>query len=149
MLKLVLCTALLVRISLTSVAQPPYSKPSPLGTWLTTDDETGEAKSHIQIYEHKGRQYGKIIKVLRESLNHLCDECDGYRKNKPILGMVIIEDMQLLDGYWQTGRVLYPRQGKWYRLKYWLMPNDPNTLVVRGYLGPFFRTQYWTRVQNP
>ena len=120
---------------------------SPVGVWLTTDDETGEAKSHIQIYEHSGMQYGKIIKLLRANLNHKCDQCTGDRKDQPMLGMVIIEDMALHNGCWQDGRVLYPRQGKWYNLKYWLKDGDANTLVVRGSFGPFFRTQYWHRVE--
>jgi len=119
---------------------------SPIGTWLTTDDETGEAKSHIRVYEQDGKQHGKIIKVLRESLNHICDLCPGERKNQPILGMVIIENMTYKNGYWHGGHVLYPKQGKWYNLKYWLKAGDSNTLVVRGSFGPFFRTQYWKRV---
>lgn len=122
------------------------SLPSTVGTWLTADDETGEAKSHIQIYEKNGKQYGKITKLLRESLNHPCDQCSGERKNKPMLDMVIIEDMELKNGYWQEGRILYPKQGKWYSLKYWLKEDNSNTLVVRGSFGPLYRTQYWQRV---
>lgn len=121
--------------------------PSPIGTWMTTDDETGEAKSHIQIYENEGKQQGRIVKLLRANLNHLCDQCQGERQNKPVLGMVIIENMQQIDGCWQRGRVLYPRQGKWYSLKYWLKEGDADTLVVRGFVGPFYRTQYWRRVK--
>lgn len=120
--------------------------PTPLGTWQTADDETGEVKSHIRIYEKNGKQYGQITKLLRESLNHPCDQCTGERKNKPVLDMVIIEDMELKDGFWQRGRILYPKQGKWYSLKYWLKEDDANVLIVRGSFGPIYRTQYWKRV---
>ncbi|MCC6462962.1 MAG: DUF2147 domain-containing protein [Saprospiraceae bacterium] len=120
---------------------------SALGTWLTTDDETGEVKSHILIFEKDGKQFGQVIKVLREGINHLCDKCEGHRKNQPVLGMVIIENMTLRDGSWQGGRVLFPKQGKWYDLKYWLQPGNPNMLVVRGNFGPFYRTQYWKRLE--
>lgn len=130
-----------------SPGQTHYTPASPLGIWMTTDDQTGEVKSHIQIYEHEGRQFGKVIKALRASVNHPCNKCEGERKNQPILGMVIIENMMFKDGYWQGGRVLFPKQGKWYPLKYWLQPGDPNRLVVRGSLGPFYRTQYWQRVE--
>lgn len=126
---------------------PGQSTSSPLGTWLTTDDQTGEVKSHIRIFEKEGKQFGQVIKVTRQSLNHLCDKCDGERRNKPILDMVIIENMTFYDGYWQGGRVLFPKQGKWYNLKYWLQSGNTNLLVVRGYLGPFYRTQYWRRVE--
>jgi len=123
-----------------------HAQTTALGTWLTRDDETGEAKSHIQLYEQNGMVYGKITKLLRPSLAHNCDQCTDYRKDQPILGMVIIEDMQFSNGYWSKGRVLYPKQGKWYNLKFWLKEGDPNTLVVRGNFGPFYRTQYWRRV---
>lgn len=119
---------------------------TPVGTWLTTDDETGEAKSHIELYPVGDKLFGKITHLMRPSLNHACDKCEGHRKDKPVLGMVIIEDMRYKDGHWQLGRVLYPRQGKWYNLKFWLKEGDTNTLVVRGNVGPFYRTQYWKRV---
>ncbi len=128
-------------------SQSPPAQSTPIGTWLTIDDETGEAKSHIQIFEKDGKQFGKITKVMRSSLNHLCDQCEGERKNQPVLGMVIIEDMALKKGYWQGGRVLVPREGKWYRLNYWLKPGDSDRLVVRGYMGLFYRTQEWQRVR--
>ena len=120
---------------------------SPMGTWLTTDDQTGEEKSHIRIFEKDGKHFGQIVKVMRESLNHPCDKCDGERRNKPVLGMVIIENMAFREGHWQGGRVLFPRPGRWYKLKYWLKPGDSNVLVVRGYMGPVYRTQYWSRVE--
>ncbi len=120
---------------------------TPVGTWQTADDETGEVKSHIRIYEKDGKQFGQITKLLRENLNHPCDQCTGVRKNQPVLDMVIIEDMELKDGFWQRGRILYPKQGKWYNLKYWLKKDDTNVLVVRGSFGPLFRTQYWQRVE--
>jgi uncharacterized protein (DUF2147 family) len=121
---------------------------SAIDTWVTRDDETGEAKSHIQLYEYNGKLYGKITKLLRPSLAHNCDECEDYRKGQPILGMVIIENMEYSDGMWSKGKVLYPKQGKWYGLKFWLKEGDANTLVVRGNVGPFYRTQYWTRLQK-
>ena len=123
-----------------------HAQTSAIGTWVTKDDETGEAKSHIQLYEQNGQVYGKIVKLLRPSLAHNCEECTDYRKDQPILGMVIIENMEYGDGYWSKGKVLYPKQGKWYNLKFWLKEGDPNTLVVRGAFGPFYRTQYWQRL---
>lgn len=127
--------------------QPTSASLSPLGVWRTTDDQTGEVKSHILIFEKDGKQFGQVIKVMRASLNHLCDKCEGVRKNQPVLGMVIIEDMVFRGGYWQGGQVLFPKQGRWYPLKYWLMNGNPNRLVVRGFLGPFYRTQFWDRVE--
>lgn len=117
------------------------------GLWKTQDDETGEAKSHVEIYEGGGKLYGKIVKLLRERPDRLCDKCPGERKNQPVLNMIILVNMLQKDGMWQSGNILDPEKGKWYDCKIWLKEGDPNTLVVRGYLGPFYRTQYWTRVK--
>ena len=117
------------------------------GTWKTKDDETNEEKSHVEIYEASGKLYGKITKLLRERPDRLCDKCPGDRKNQPVLNMIILVNMVLKDGLWQAGDILDPEKGKWYGCKIWLKEGDPNTLVVRGYLGPFYRTQYWSRVK--
>ncbi|MBK8554825.1 MAG: DUF2147 domain-containing protein [Lewinellaceae bacterium] len=119
---------------------------SPVGRWLMVDDRTGTPKNEVEMYLQNGKLYGKVAKHLVASSNHLCDKCTDYRKNQPMLGMIVIEELELANGYWQNGRALFPKQGKWYDLDVWLSPGDPNTLVLRGYWGPLFRTQYWKRV---
>lgn len=119
---------------------------SVIGTWKTVDDNSGEARSHIQIFESSGKFYGKIEKLLQKPPTTLCDKCPGDRKDQPLIGMVLLVNMVLADGMWQAGDILDPEKGKWYSCKMWLKEGDPNTLVVRGYLGPFYRTQYWHRL---
>lgn len=119
---------------------------SPFGVWKTVDDETGESKSHVQVYEQNGQVYGKVVRLLKSSPDRKCDKCPGDRKNQPVLNMVVLENMKSKGGYWQSGRILDPEKGKWYSCNLWLKEGDPNVLVVRGYLGPFYRTQYWYRV---
>lgn len=120
---------------------------SAIGTWKNIDDETGQAKGHIQVYEQGGQIFGKVVKILTDHPDRLCDKCPGSRKNQPVMNMVVLENMELKDGYWQGGQILDPEKGKWYTCKMWLKPGDPNVLVVRGYLSFFYRTQYWYRVQ--
>lgn len=116
------------------------------GTWKTVDDETNEAKGHLDLFMGDGKLYGKISKLLKSTPDKRCDNCPGDRKNQPILGMIVLVDMKEKDGHWQSGNILDPEKGKWYSCKIWLKNGDPNTLVVRGYIGPFYRTQYWYRV---
>lgn len=123
------------------------SAQSVAGLWQTTDDETGEAKGHIQLYEQNGRLYGKVVKLLASAPDKRCDKCPGERHNQPVLNMVVLENMKLQDGFWQSGKILDPEKGKWYSCKLWLQDGDPNRLVVRGSIGPFYRTQYWKRAQ--
>ncbi len=119
---------------------------SALGVWKTVDDETGEAKSHIQVYEQNGQVFGKVVRLLKSAPDKKCDKCPGERKDQPVLNMILLENMKSKGGYWQSGRILDPEKGKWYGCQLWLKEGDPNVLVVRGYLGPFYRTQYWHRV---
>ncbi len=134
---------LLVASLACSVAQAQ----SIFGTWKTQDDETGEAKSHVEIFETSGLVYGRVTQLLREKPDRLCDKCTGERYNQPVLGMIILVDMVMKEGMLQEGDILDPEKGKWYDCKIWLKEGDPNTLVVRGFAGPFYRTQYWTRVK--
>lgn len=116
------------------------------GVWKTIDDETGEAKSHVQVYEQNGQLYGKVVRLLKSAPDKKCDKCPGERKGQPVMNMIVLENMKSKGGYWQSGRILDPEKGKWYTCNLWLKEGDPNVLVVRGYIGPFYRTQYWYRV---
>jgi len=44
---------------------------------------------------------------------------------------------------WGGGSILDPENGKEYRTAVWLQ--GPDHLRVRGYWGPFYRTQTWRR----
>ncbi len=118
------------------------------GTWKTIDDDTGEAKSYVQLYEQNGQLFGKVVRLLKSSPDRRCDKCTGDRRNQPIFQMIVVENMQRKEGFWQSGRILDPEKGKWYTCSMWLKDGDSNTLVVRGYLGFFYRTQYWHRVME-
>ena len=118
---------------------------SVIGTWKTVDDETGEAKSFLELYESGNKLYGKVVKLLKSAPDRKCDKCPGERKDQPILGMIVLVNMLQKAGFYQSGDILDPEKGKWYSCKLWLKEGDPNTLVVRGYIGPFYRTQYWYR----
>lgn len=116
------------------------------GKWKTIDDETGDEKSIVNIYEKNGKLYGDIIEVLNpKKKNSKCTDCDGANKNKPILGMTIINGLSKEDDAYEGGTILNPSNGKVYkcRLKF---EDNPNILQVRGYIAFFYKTQYWQRV---
>lgn len=116
------------------------------GVWITQDDETGQKKSEVLIYQENGKLYGKILKLLLpEDEGKLCTECDGENKNKPIEGIVIVNDLILNDVTWEDGTILDPKSGKVYDC--YLTLEDQNNLKVRGFLGFSIlgRTQSWIR----
>ena len=116
-----------------------------LGKWRTVDDETGEEKSIVEIYEKDGKVYGKIIEIFDASKRDLpCKFCEGEDHNKPILGLTIIKDMEKEeDDVYKEGSITDPQDGKTYTCR--LKLEDENTLQVRGYIVLFYATQYWKR----
>ena len=118
------------------------------GKWKTIDDETGKEKGIVEIYEHKGKVFGKIIEIFEKDKKHLkCIECDGDDLNKPILGMTIIKGLKKDGDEYNSGKVLDPKNGKLYKCYITLEGNDK--LKVRGFIGIslFGRTQYWYRMK--
>ena len=132
---------------------PVFAQMTPVGTWHTVDDETGKPSAEIRITDAgKGELSGTIIKSLmppKERDEENCSKCTDDRKDKSKIGMEIIRGAKQTAGsqQWEGGNILDPNNGKIYRLR--LMPLDGGTkLQVRGYIGPFYRTQTWSRV-NP
>jgi len=123
---------------------------SPVGLWHSVDDKTGETKAEIRIVESGGALQGRIEKTLRKDAkpDSACDECTDDRKGKPMVGLEIIRGGKKAEGkdVWEGGKILDPENGKEYRASF--TPIDGGRkLEVRGYLGPFWRTQTWNRVQ--
>ncbi len=114
------------------------------GEWNTYDDETGKKKSTVEIYKKGSKAYGKVIDLQKDNVAYtICKKCTGEDKDKPIVGLEIIKDMEKDDDVWKDGTILDPKNGKVYSCKIWL-END-STLMVRGYVSFFFRTQTWRR----
>jgi uncharacterized protein (DUF2147 family) len=140
----------LVAMALAASAASAMAQMSPLGLWRSADDKTGEAKAEIRIGESNGALAGRIEKSLKKDAraDALCDECTDDRKGKPIAGLEIIRGGGKAEGkdVWEGGKILDPENGKEYRASF--TPIDGGRrLEVRGYLGPFWRTQTWSRVQ--
>jgi uncharacterized protein (DUF2147 family) len=124
---------------------------SPIGTWQTIDDHTGQPKALVQITQDgSGALSGKIIKGLSANDNpdRRCTACTDARKDQPMLGMTIINDMKKDSDGWDGGQILDPENGKIYRCKMHL-EDGGQKLVVRGYIGISLlgRSQTWIREQ--
>lgn len=135
---ILLLSVLLVSFSVT--AQDIFGK------WKTVDDETGEEKSVVEIYERNGKVFGKVVEIFDVSKQDgLCQDCEGEDSNKPVLGLEIIRDMEKEGEYYKNGTVLDPQDGKIYKLRLSLDEDNSDILMVRGYISFFYSTQYWKR----
>lgn len=121
-----------------------------IGRWITYDDDTKEKKSVVNLYRKDGVMYGKIEKIYPkkgEDENPKCTKCKGSLKNEPIIGLLIVRGMKWNKSEWAGGTIVDPENGEKYSSKMWLDPDNSNRLKVRGYVGIFYRTQTWVRIQ--
>ncbi len=122
---------------------------SPVGLWQTIDDKDGAVKSEIRIVENAGVVSGKIDKILdpKSKPDEKCDVCTDERKDQPILGMEILRGLKKTEGkdVWEGGNILDPNNGKIYKATVTPIEGGKK-LQMRGYIGFFYRTQIWNRV---
>ena len=124
---------------------------SPVGLWKSIDDDSGQERSLVRITEAGGVVSGRLERLLDPSVKPaaVCEKCTDERKGQPLVGLPILRQLrQDADdaGVWSGGEVLDPANGKTYRTR--LKPVDGGRrLELRGYIGPFYRTQTWLRVE--
>jgi uncharacterized protein (DUF2147 family) len=122
---------------------------SPIGLWKTFDDKTGNPRAIVRIYEQDGKLFGRIERTLTPGEeNEVCESCTDDRRNKAIIGLVIIRNVKPMDGDggYAGGDILDPDTGSVYRCKL-RVDRDGTHLIVRGYIGISLlgRTQTWQR----
>ena len=124
------------------------SAQSPVGKWKTIDDETGKAKSIVEITEaSNGTLQGRVIEILSSDRgpNPTCDKCSGANKGKPVKGMVILWGLKPDgNGKWVGGTVLDPAKGKTYKSKLELKSGG-DKLGMSGCIAFICREQTWVR----
>ena len=126
------------------------------GIWQTVSDEgsdKGKAKSHVEIFEKDSAYFAKVTKLLLKPQDTLCDKCKGDLKNKPVVGMILLQDMKKtekldeeLGEEYASGTIMDPDNGKTYKCKMWV---KGDVLTVRGFIGFSLlgRSQQWFRVK--
>jgi uncharacterized protein (DUF2147 family) len=121
----------------------------PEGAWETRDDRTGARRALVRVSIRDGRLAGVIERLFvapGEEPDPICNRCDGNLHNKPVVGMEILSGGRRDGDRWVGGSILDPENGKEYRSSVWLEGQD--RLRVRGYWGPFWRTQTWWRPRD-
>jgi len=119
---------------------------SAIGTWITIDDESGAARSHIKIVEQDGKLYGTISKTLDDSPETHCKTCSGKHANAPYLGMEIISSAAPDGEKEWSGKIYDPETDGTYKLVMWI-EDDADVLYVRGkHWTGLYRTQTWKRM---
>jgi uncharacterized protein (DUF2147 family) len=141
-MKKIFFTTLLFALSITTNAQTIFGK------WNSTNEETGNIDSIIEVYEKDGKAFAKVIEIKGSARkNAVCEKCEDENRNKPILGLNILTGLEKNDDEWSGGNILDPRNGRIYNCYIKLI--KPNKLKIRGYIGLalFGKTAYWERAE--
>lgn len=106
-----------------------------VGEWTTVDDKSGKKLTVVKIYKEKDLYYGKIIKLVDESVN------------PKSLNVVVIRKMKEKDGMLAGGTVYDPKSGKTYygTVRY---DAEKDVLILRGSIDKFGmlgRSQTWVK----
>lgn len=126
-----------------------FSSNDILGQWLNEEKD-----AIVGVYMEKGKFYGKIV-WLEEPVDpetgkpKVDDENpDENLQNRPVMGLVILEDFEFEDGSWEGGTIYDPKNGKTYKCR--MRMESDSLLYIRGYIGKAWmglgRTTEWTRV---
>ncbi len=115
------------------------------GFWKTVNEETGQPRCIIAVYEYEGMYYGRIIASfdgegkMDDSIYHPSKRAPGVVGNPFYSGLDII--WNLVDvGNKFKGKILDPEHGDVYNSELWI--NNGN-LIVRGKLLIFGRNMEW------
>jgi uncharacterized protein (DUF2147 family) len=123
---------------------------SPLGRWQMIDDETNTPRGIVEVTQVNGELQGRFVEAYPrrgEDPNAVCFKCEGERKDKPIVGMVILWGLEPTGADWSGGHILDPTKGKVYQATLTLIEGG-DKVRVRGFIGLslFGRTQTWVRL---
>ncbi len=121
---------------------------SPLGIWQTLNEDTRQPASLVKIDSEHGVLIGRIQALLPGAHfkpGDVCTACPEPFKNQAILGLKFLWGFEKdPDGTWKKGKVLDPLSGHIYQgtIK---LADQGQKMELRGYWGPFWRTQTWSR----
>lgn len=119
------------------------------GKWESIEAETGKTEAIIEVYKEDNKAYAKVIDILNpEDKDKICIYCKGKNKDKPILGLIILDGLKEDGDEWSGGKIVDPKNGNTY--KCYIKLKDSNNLKLRGYIGIslFGRTEYWKRFEE-
>ena len=118
-----------------------------LGLWYNT-----EKTAQIEIIEKEDQLIGKLVWIKHEdgdpeTFTDLVNS-DTSLRNRPLMGLTILEGLQYKNGVWADGKIYDPESGLSYACELQLKKKD--ILEIKGFLGESWvsRTVEWNRVKK-
>ena len=138
--------AVLVTILSAMLAGPAVAQNSAVGLWKNAEPDK---VTLIRISEEGGKLVGKIEKVLKNNVEDTtarCIKCKDENKDKPMVGLQLIWDMQKDGERWSGGKLLDPETGRVVNCRL-ETEEGGKVLKVRGSIAFLSKTQTWTRTE--
>lgn len=127
----------------------PAADPSIVGVWslpFLKGKDKGKERSNVEIFEKDGVYYGKIVRLSPGvPANALCITCKKDRKDKPLMGLLVLWGLKKEAGRYVEGKVYDVDEGKEYKCSMALV--SPEKLKVTASLLFISQSHYWTRVK--
>jgi len=123
-----------------------------LGFYKTIDDNTGNAKAIVKLYDCGGNMCGRIVALfnadgteIEETISNPVRVAEKLENHPYMDGLDILWNMSwdARNNRFSGGRIMDPKDGRTYTARVWADPDDATLLRVRGSIGPFGRTQVW------
>lgn len=140
---MIICIGFFIMWTSTSFAQ---GADAILGEWYTTEKD-----ARIEIFKDQDKYHGRIIWMEEPEIDGkpVLDEnnVDKNKKERPIMGMRLLNDFKFKNGKWEGGTIYDPRDGKTYSCT--LRKKNNQILEVRGYVGVSLigKTEEWTKAK--
>jgi len=138
--------AVLVTILSAMLAGPAVAQNSAVGLWKNAEPDK---VTLIRISEEGGKLVGKIEKVLKNNVEDTtarCAKCKDEIKDKPMVGLQLMWDMEKDGNRWSGGKLLDPETGRVVNCRL-ETEEGGKVLKVRGSIAFLSKTQTWTRAE--
>jgi uncharacterized protein (DUF2147 family) len=124
------------------------AEPSIVGVWsvpIVKGKDKGKERSQMEIFEKDGVFYGKIVKLSIVPTDTLCTTCKKDKKDKPLMGMLILRDLKKDGDRYVGGKILEAGNGEEYDCSIVLLSHDKMKMTA----GWLFLTEnhYLARVK--
>ena len=115
------------------------------GLWQVVNSK-GDPIHYVKIYEKEDKYYGKITKLFNKKNPQklLCSQCDDEQKNKPVIGLRIIDNMERGRTKYAKGRILDYQKGRSSPCTIWMVNED--VIKVRSWWLFLYKTTVWYRI---
>ena len=118
------------------------------GYWKSIDDQSGEVTAFWKLEIKDNRLLGYLVNYPGMKPENVCMQCKGELQEffeKPINNTAWLNLSKNRNGIWQEGYIIDSGKGEKYKAKVWV---EDGNLMMRGYIGFFFRTQTWLRTDQ-